>query len=60
MVVSPSVACVWFPEAIGAYKSHGYGHITKESPASFVWVLGWIVPLLPVIIGGILWMEGAL
>ena len=54
------MACVWFPEAIGAYKSHGYGHITKESPASFVWVLGWIVLLLPVIIGGILWMEGAL
>lgn len=51
------LACVWFPEGMGAYKSYGYGHIGRESPASFVWVLGWIVLLLPAITAAIFWIA---
>jgi hypothetical protein len=52
------LACVWFPEAMGDYTGHTFSHITKPSPPSFVWFLGWIVLLLPVIVGTILWFQG--
>lgn len=53
--MSVPLACVWFPEAMGDYT---LGRISKESPPSFVWVLGWIVLLLPLIVVAILWLQG--
>jgi Zn-finger nucleic acid-binding protein len=40
------LACIWFPDALGAYVR---GRITARSPRSFVWVLGWVVLLMPAI-----------
>jgi hypothetical protein len=40
------VACIWFPDALGAYVR---GRITARSPRSFVWSLGWVVLLMPMI-----------
>jgi hypothetical protein len=38
------LACIWFPAAMGDYT----GSMTlRRSPAVFVFVLGWIVLLLP-------------
>lgn len=51
------LACIWFSEEMGSYTgitgidSPG---ITKESPPSFVKFMGWILLLLPAIIGIIL------
>ncbi|MGZ4963770.1 MAG: hypothetical protein ACXWDN_02950 [Limisphaerales bacterium] len=49
------LACIWFSEAMGSYTGLGglaYGYpITKESPAVLVCVLGWIVLLLPIVVG---------
>ena len=53
------LACVWFPEAMGDYTGRTFGHaITKQSPPSLVWFLGWIVLLLPLIVSTILWLQG--
>jgi len=49
--------CVWFPDALGNLVG---GRITKKSPRSFVWFLGWVVLLLPVIVSVILCGEGVL
>jgi len=38
------LACIWFPDALGDFVS---GRITKKSPRSFVWYLGWVVLLVP-------------
>jgi uncharacterized protein len=40
------VACIWFPEALGDFVG---GRITKTSPRAFVWFLGWVVLLVPVL-----------
>ena len=48
------LACIWFPEALGEYTR---GHVNRHSPASFVWVFGWILLLLPMIVGTILWLQ---
>jgi hypothetical protein len=50
------VACIWFPGALG--DSVG-GRITRKSPRSFVWFLGWVVLLLPLIAAAILYFRGA-
>lgn len=39
------LACIWFPAAMGDRTG---GQITKKSPAVFVFVLGWVVLLLPI------------
>jgi hypothetical protein len=51
------LACVWFPEAMGEYTGHS-STLTRRSPASLVWFLGWVVLLLPVIIIALLWLQG--
>jgi uncharacterized protein len=40
------LACIWFPDAIGSVFP---GRVGKKSPRSFVWVLGWVVLLVPVL-----------
>jgi hypothetical protein len=56
LVVVP-LACVWFPEALGEFTGHSYT-LTKRSPASLVWFLGWVVLVLPLIIATLLWLQG--
>ena len=50
------VACIWLPDVLGNYA--GIFSITTTSPASFVWFLGWVVLLLPVIVVPLVWLEG--
>jgi len=50
------VACIWFPDVLGEHA--GIFPITTNSPASFVWFLGWIVLLLPIIVVPLVWLEG--
>jgi hypothetical protein len=52
------LACVWFPEALGDYTGPALSHLNRRSPASFVWFLGWVLLLFPIIIGTILWLQG--
>ena len=42
--------CIWFPDVLGDRVS---GRITKSSPPLLVWLLGWALLLLLVIVGGI-------
>jgi uncharacterized protein len=49
------LACIWFPEVLGSLVG---ARITKPSPRSFVWFLGWVVLLVPLIMVGILWIQG--
>jgi hypothetical protein len=50
-------ACIWFPEAMGDYTGDVLTNITKTSPASFVFVLGWIILLIPFIAVPFMWLE---
>lgn len=49
------LACIWFPDQLGDMVG---GRITKSSPRSFVWFLGWVVLLVPVVMAAILWSQG--
>lgn len=49
------LACIWFPEVMGDYTG---GRVNRRSPASFVWFFGWMLLLLPMIVGTILWLQG--
>ena len=40
------LACVWFPDTLSNFVG---GRITKTSPRSFVWFLGWAALLAPVV-----------
>jgi Zn-finger nucleic acid-binding protein len=46
--------CVWFPEELGELADGRF----KKSPRSFVWFLGWLVLMLPIIVAAILFAEG--
>jgi hypothetical protein len=50
-------ACIWFPEPMADYTGDVLTKITKGSPPSFVFVLGWIVLLVPFIGLGFMWLE---
>ena len=47
--------CVWFPDTLGGLTG---GRLTKTSPRSFVWFVGWFVLLLPLVVATILLLEG--
>jgi hypothetical protein len=55
------LACIWFPDELArfggrfTFRTLKYGR--KPVPRSFVWFLGWVVLLLPVIMSAILWLE---
>ena len=55
------LGCIWFSDAMGGYTGLGllgYGApITKQSPGMLVRVMGWIVLLLPVVIGLIIYVS---
>jgi hypothetical protein len=46
------LACIWFAEAMGGYTGVTTNvAITKASPGLIVCILGWVLLLLPLIIG---------
>jgi hypothetical protein len=51
------LACVWFPEEMGALTGHRYS-LTRPSHPSFVWLLGWFLLLLPLTIATVFWLQG--
>jgi len=52
------LACIWFPDVLGEYTGQGLSRVSRPSPPSLVWFLGWIVLVLPLIVGTILWLQG--
>ena len=50
-------ACIWFPEAMVDYTGDVFSNVTKTSPPSFVFVLGWVVLLTPFIGLGFMWIA---
>ena len=46
------LTCIWFSEAMGSYKGlTGRGGITETSPGIIICILGWVLLLLPLIVG---------
>lgn len=46
------LACIWFGEEIGAFKGVMRGHlVTSASPGCLVAAGGWLLLLLPVVLG---------
>ncbi|MBN1270334.1 MAG: hypothetical protein JXB04_12155 [Kiritimatiellae bacterium] len=54
------LACIWFSDAMGGYTGVGFGRgaITSTTPGCFVAFGGWLLLLLPVIAGLIMWIRG--
>jgi len=52
------LACIWFPDALGEYTGQGMSRVTAPSPPSLVWLLGWTLLFLPVIVGTLVWLQG--
>jgi Zn-finger nucleic acid-binding protein len=40
------MACIWFPDALGGYIG---GRIDRESPPRLVFILGWVILLVPLL-----------
>jgi hypothetical protein len=49
------VACIWFPDVLGA---GAYARIHVESPPLLVWLMGWVVLLVPLFASLLFWLEG--
>ena len=50
-----SLFCVWFPDVMGSYIGLTIGPVTRESPAEMVWLMGWVVLLLPIVQFLLIW-----
>ena len=52
------LACIWFAEAMGGYTGPTSNMaITSPSPGVIVCILGWLLLLLPVIIGAVVYAK---
>ena len=55
------LGCIWFSEAMGGYTGLGLlqfgAPITNRSPGILVCIMGWVVLLLPVAIGVIIYAS---
>jgi hypothetical protein len=52
------LACIWFADAMGGYTGLlGSMPITAPSPGVFVRILGWLLLLLPLILGIVLYAQ---
>jgi len=56
------LACIWFPDAMGSYTGNitawmGRPAITSTSPGCMVSLVGWLLLLLPLWGGGIVWLA---
>ncbi|MDB6109612.1 MAG: hypothetical protein JWR69_1362 [Pedosphaera sp.] len=60
LVVSLPLACIWFGEAMGGYigPSKG-GYISQATPGLFVCIAGWLLLLLPIVIGVVYAFTGS-
>ena len=46
------LACIWFGDTMGGYTgAAGTIGITQESPGALVCLLGWVLMLLPLVVG---------
>ncbi len=52
------VACIWLPESMGEYTGPRVSRRRPSAPGA-VWLLGWIVLLLPGLICAYWWVTGA-
>lgn len=52
MFVVLPLGCIWFGDVLGDYTGYGLSRvaITKTSPGVFVYYLGWVVLLLPLLV----------
>lgn len=55
------LSCIWFSDAMGGYTGSGLlqfsAPITKPSPGILIRVIGWVVLLLPITIGVIIYIS---
>ena len=54
------LACIWFSEAMGDYTGLNFGTrpaISRTTPGCFVAFGGWLLLLLPIIIGLIMYLS---
>jgi hypothetical protein len=55
------LGCIWFSDAMGGYTGLGLldfgAPITQQSPGILVRIMGWVVLLLPVAIGVIIYVS---
>jgi hypothetical protein len=55
------LGCIWFSDAMGGYVGLGLMAfdypITKQSPGLLVCIMGWVVLLLPVIAGVVIYFS---
>jgi hypothetical protein len=60
MVLILPLACIWFSEEMGSFTGVMRGHaVTSESPGCLVAFCGWVLLLLPVIIGLVTYFSGS-
>jgi len=57
------MACIWYSDEMGGYTGNtgllmGGDEITSTSPGCLVALGGWLLLLVPVIVGVIMWMVG--
>lgn len=54
------LACIWFSSAMGGYTGVGFGRgpITSTSPGCFVAFGGWLLLLVPLIVGIVQALSG--
>jgi hypothetical protein len=46
------LTCIWFADAMGGYRGlNGFTAITETSPGIIICILGWLLLLLPLIVG---------
>ena len=53
------LVCIWFSREMGAYRGIGLGFpaaVTRTSPASVVFAIGWLLLLAPTIAGVVYWL----
>jgi hypothetical protein len=54
------LACIWFSEAMGGYTGPSWrGAITAPTPGLFVCIAGWLLLLMPAIIGIVYGLAGS-
>lgn len=52
------LACIWFGDEMGEYGGSFFRPITKASPGGLVRAGGWLLLLLPVLTGLMIWWIG--
>lgn len=56
------LACIWYSEAVGGYTGLNFGTrpaISRATPGCFIAFGGWLLLIMPLIIGLIVWLMGS-